>query len=32
MRKISVDEQIQWILMYMQRELVDIWKEYAREF
>ena len=27
MRKISVDEQIQWVLMYVQKGSVDIWKE-----
>ena len=27
MRGAAVEEQIQWILSYIQRELVDIWKE-----
>ena len=27
MRRVVVEEQIQWILLYMQRGLVDIWKE-----
>ena len=27
MRKAAVEEQIQWVLSYVQEELVDIWKE-----
>ena len=27
MRKVTVEEQIQWILLYMQGGLADIWKE-----
>ena len=27
MRKVTVEEQIQWILSYVQGELADIWKE-----
>ena len=27
MRGAAVEEQIQWILSYIQRELADIWKE-----
>ena len=27
MRGVVVEEQIQWILLYIQEELVDIWKE-----
>jgi len=26
-RGATVEQQIQWILLYMQRELVDVWKE-----
>ena len=27
MRNDSVEEQMQWVLLYMQRRLADIWKE-----
>ncbi len=27
MREAAVEEQIQWVLLYMQRESVDVWKE-----
>ena len=27
MRNITVEEQVQWVLSYVQEELVDIWKE-----
>ena len=27
MREVAVEEQIQWILSYVQGRLVDIWKE-----
>ena len=27
MRGAAVEEQIQWVLSYIQRELADIWKE-----
>lgn len=31
MRKETVEEQIQWILSYVQRELANIWKENVLE-
>jgi len=31
MRRISVEEQIQWVLLYIQRELADVWKENVLE-
>ena len=27
MRNITIEEQIQWILFYMQKGLADVWKE-----
>jgi len=31
MREATVEEQVQWILLYVQRESVDIWKENVME-
>jgi len=31
MRKVAVEEQIQWVLLYMQGGLADIWKENVLE-
>ena len=30
-RRVTVEEQIQWVLSYVQRELADIWKENVLE-
>jgi len=31
MREVAVEKQIQWILSYIQEELVDVWKENTLE-
>ena len=31
MREVAVEEQIQWVLSYVQRESVDVWKENVLE-
>ena len=31
MRKVTVKEQVKWILLYIQKELVDVWEENVLE-
>lgn len=31
-REVPVEEQIQWVLIYVQRESIDIWKKNVLEF